>query len=204
MTADKIIYKISTFIPDMHGWCTVDKASYIAKIILDKQLKNGVELGVFGGRSLVSFGFAFAETGGVITGIDPWKVNASLEGTNSEENDEWWAKLDYEFFLNYTQDKILEAELENTIRLMRMKSSEAIRFFDDNSLDFIHQDSNHSEEISCDEVNRWHSKLKSGGVWVADDTNWKTTQRAQTLLVEKGFTEIYSAPNSEWKVYIKN
>jgi hypothetical protein len=57
MTADKIIYKISTFIPDMHGWCTVDKASYIAKIILDKQLKNGVELGVFGGRSLVSFRF---------------------------------------------------------------------------------------------------------------------------------------------------
>lgn len=200
---ESVSKKIEEHIPGMHGWCTIEKAQKIAQIIVDNNLKVGAELGVFGGRSLIAFGFAFKETGGKITGIDPWEASASLEGKNDEANDEWWAKIDYNFFFNYTLHRIVETELESVIDIMRMKSDQAVHNFGDNSLDFIHQDSNHSEEISCDEVHRWYSKLRTGGYWIADDTNWATTAKAQRLLLEKGFKEIYCAPNSEWKIYIK-
>jgi len=82
-----------------------------------------------------------------------------------------------------------------------MKSSDAVKIFDDHSIDFLHQDSNHSEEISCMEVELYHNKVKPGGTWVFDDTNWPTTKKAQDLLVSKGYTEVYDS--GEWKVYLR-
>jgi hypothetical protein len=69
------------------------------------------------------------------------------------------------------------------------------------SIDFLHQDSNHSEEISCEEVELYHSKVKPDGIWCFDDTDWSTTKKAQQLLLTKGYTEVYNAVS--WKIYRK-
>ena len=37
----------------------------------------------------------------------------------------------------------------------------------------------------------WYNKVKPNGYIIFDDTNWTTTQKAQQLLVEKGFTNTY-------------
>jgi hypothetical protein len=100
-----------------------------------------------------------------------------------------------------TVNIIRQVNLESVVTLARKKSAEAVLDFEDGSLDLVHQDSNHSEQISCDEVERWTPKLKVGGFWIADDTNWPTTQKAQKLLVEKGYTELYDS--GSWKVYRK-
>ena len=83
--------------------------------------------------------------------------------------------------------------------LIRAKSSEVYEKFTDESIDFLHQDSNHSEKISCEEVELYHKKVKKNGIWVFDDTNWDTTKKAQELLVSYGYEEIYDS--GTWKVY---
>jgi hypothetical protein len=181
----------------IEGWCSRQKAIKMMEYI-DESTKLCVELGVWGGRSLLPIAM---KCHGDVYGIDAWNVSASLEGKNDVSNDEWWSKINYNKMYNYTHTLMNTYNCDN-VKLLRMKSSEAVRLFDDTSIDFLHQDSNHSEETSCLEVELYHNKVKPGGIWVFDDTNWKTTIKAQNLLLEKGYTEIYDS--GEWKIYKRN
>ena len=87
------------------------------------------------------------------------------------------------------------------MHVMRERSDVAIRQVEDASVAVLHQDSNHSEQISSAEVMLWTPKLRSGGYWVADDTDWVTTRRAQALLLQKGFALLED--HTTWKVFRK-
>lgn len=178
----------------IEGWCTKEKAIKMAELITD-DTKLCVELGVFGGRSLLPLGIMCK---GDVVGIDAWKVESSLTGINDKTNDEWWAKIDYNKMKNYTHNLMKKYNCNN-VKLIQMESSEAIKFFADESISFLHQDSNHSEKISCVEVELYHKKVKKNGIWVFDDTNWETTKKAQELLVSYDYIEIYDS--GTWKIY---
>jgi len=181
----------------IEGWCNRDKAIKMMEYI-DDSTKVSVELGVWGGKSLLPIAF---KCKGDVYGIDAWNVSASLEGKNDVANDEWWSKINYNDMYNYTH-RLMDSHKCDNVKLLRMKSSDAVKIFDDHSIDFLHQDSNHSEETSCMEVDLYYNKVKPGGTWVFDDTNWPTTKKAQDLLVSKGYTEVYDS--GEWKVYKRN
>lgn len=180
----------------IEGWCTREKAIKMMEYIPENGV--AVELGVWGGRSLLPIAM---KCSGTVYGIDAWDVDASLEGKNDIANDEWWSKLNYNGMYNYAQN-LMKTNGCTNVKLIRMKSCDSIILFEDNSIDFLHQDSNHSEEVSCIEVELYHTKLKSGCYWCFDDTNWPTTKKAQDLLVSKGFTEIFDS--GSWKIYRKN
>jgi len=201
---DEVLAQISEIVPKLEGWCTVEKAVRIARLIFQNQLRNCVELGVFAGRSMIPIALTVNHCypKGRLHAIDPWKKQAALEGTNDPANDEWWAKLDYEHWYQYTCDKIVKYGVGSVVQVMRMTSQEAVDLFTDGSLDFLHQDANHSEETSTAEVKRWSSKVRSGGYWIFDDTNWATTKKAQKMLVsDYGFKEI--SDHETWKIYKK-
>jgi len=164
----------------VEGWCTREKAIKIMESIPD-DATLAVELGVWGGRSLLPIAM---KCPGDVYGIDAWSQDASLEGTNNPLNDEWWEKVDYTRMYRYAQKLMDEYNCDN-VKLLKMKSCQAVRLFDDSTIDFLHQDSNHSRETSCEEVELYHSKVKPGGVWCFDYTNWETTQPAEELLVSK-------------------
>ena len=176
------------------GWCTKEKAIKMMEYINDDSIC--VELGVWGGKSLLPIAIKSKNS---VYGIDAWSKDASLEGKNDIANDEWWSKIDYSKMYNYTHNLMRKYKLN--VNLLRMKSITAVKFFEENSIDFLHQDSNHSEKITCLEVDLYHLKIKPGGIWVFDDTNWPTTKKAQDLLVSKGFVELYDS--GEWKIYQK-
>jgi hypothetical protein len=138
---------------------------------------------------------------GYAAGIDPWEAAPCLEGKNDRENDEWWAKIDYEAIYEEFVRAMVNAGLTRYCRVMRERSDTAIRLFADETVDVLHQDGNHSEEVSCAEVALWTPKLRRGGYWVSDDTDWATTQRAQTLILDSGFDLIEDHGN--WRVYRK-
>ena len=181
----------------IEGWCTREKVIKMMEYIPDSA-KLAVELGVWGGRSLLPI--AMKCTGDVY-GIDAWDVSASLEGKNDIANDEWWNKMDYNKMYNYTHTLMQKYNCYN-VKLLRMKSVDAVKLFGDHTIDFLHQDSNHSEETSCAEVEVYHTKVKENGIWCFDDTNWPTTKKAQELLFSKGYTEIYDS--GSWKIYKKS
>ena len=140
-----------------------------------------------------------AQNSGQAHGIDPFTASAAVDGTNDQANSEWWRGIDFEEIARGAQEALDRLGLSNHARLIRMNSSEVAACYEDGSIDVLHQDSNHSEEVSCQEVALWHSKIRAGGYWIADDTNWTSTQKAQRELVAFGFVELED--HATWKVY---
>lgn len=189
---------IDVTLPVLPGWCTQEKGKRMAALATGASLC--VELGVFGGRGLVALALPLREQGfGRVHGIDPYTPAAALEGTNDPANEEWWGKLDYEGIFRVAQSAIDNVGLHNFAQIVRMLSREAVRSYADGSIDVLHQDSNHSEEVSCEEVSLWTPKVRVGGYWIFDDTNWPSTRRAQQALVAAGFEQLED--HGSWKVY---
>ena len=186
---DNLIETITNHLP---GWCTEAKAKRIMRIVVAAEARLVVELGVFGGRSFVPLALgvkAVSPTGKAI-GLDPYEAAPTLEGTNDPANDKYWAAMDFAPIAAAAQRGIEQAGVAEIATLVRKRSLDAVADFEDGTIDVLHQDSNHSEEVSCAEVDAWVRKIRPGGVWIVDDANWPSTQAAQRKLASLGFTPL--------------
>ena len=78
------------------GWCSREKALVIARTVLRERPNTCVEIGVFGGRSLVPCAAALRHIGsGEIYGIEAWSPAVAIENVTNEANDDWWSKIDF-------------------------------------------------------------------------------------------------------------
>lgn len=187
-------------LPGLPGWCTVEKGLRMAELARLSSLC--VELGVFGGRGLVAMAATLRDQGfGQAHGIDPYTIDAALEGTNDVLNSEWWSSLDLGEIARTTQVTLERLGLDPWARLIWERSQDVVSRYENESIDVLHQDSNHSEEVTCAEVALWAPKIKPGGHWVFDDTDWITTQKAQRDLEALGFEMLED--HGGWKVYRK-
>jgi FkbM family methyltransferase len=175
---------LEQILPGLHGWCTLEKATELVSLIFDNDLHTCVEIGVFGGRSLLPMAMAIRHrgTGGVAWGVDPWTAQASLQGSNAPANDTWWASLDYEAVFRSFTEAVLANGLTTECRTLRLTSETAARIFDVTSIDLLHIDGNHADEVSLHDVRTWLPRVTDGGFIVMDDTDWPTTKRATSLL----------------------
>lgn len=193
------------------GWCSLEKAKRMARFVVEsaapahaptrsvtpRDVTAGVlcvELGVFGGRGVVAFGLAVKHclgSRGLVHGIDPYTAGAALEGTNDPANVQWWSRVSYEDIRTSAHAAVAQFGLSDVVRLIRERSLDVVDDYAPGVIDILHQDANHSEETSCAEVDAWTPKMRPGGVWIFDDTDWPTTKRAQKKLVEeKGYALI--------------
>ena len=172
-------------IKPMEGWCWEEKAIAMVELILAKRPKLIVEIGVFGGKSLIPQAMACELMGqGVVVGIDPWKKESAVEGSNDPVNNEWWDKLDLDDILKGCSKAIWQHGLDNRCLLMR-GGAEACRHVITSPIDILHIDGNHSEEVSTRDVGHWFPKVKQGGhIWF-DDFDWPSTQKANRILSAK-------------------
>ena len=181
--------QIDSVLPPLPGWCTPEKGKRIAHLAADMRAHLCVELGVFGGRSLVALALGLSlNKMGRVHGVDPFTKGASLEGTNAAENNDWWAKIDYEEIRSHAIRAVETNGLQSYVTMIREKSIDVVDRYVDGSIDILHQDSNHSAEVSTAEVRAWMPKLRLGGFWIFDDIDWETTHDAQKLLLDSGFT----------------
>ena len=168
-------------------WCNEVKAKVLFETILTLENPTIVEIGVFMGQSA----FVMMETmkrynvGGNFVAVDPWTKDAALEGSNADANAEWWSALNYEDIYNKFLECVEENGFTDFCRVVKAPSSDARRDFPHGvEIDVLHIDGNHSEEKSTEDVSLWLPLVKKGGYIIMDDTNWSSTQKAQTLLEE--------------------
>lgn len=167
----------------LEGWCTHDKAVHMAELINETRPDVLVEIGVFGGRGTIAMAMTCQHIGhGRVIGIDPWASSASTEGSIGPENEEWWSKLDHEAIYKCCLSVTRSLGCEDTVTYLRMHDTEALKHFEDNSIGFLHIDSNHSEEVSCRTVRDWVPKVKPGSYLIFDDTNWPSQAKALEML----------------------
>jgi len=116
----------------------------------------GVEVGVAEGE----FAETILQLGKVskLYGVDPFKP---LEG-----------------YRDYVFEKTFQRLYDTTMRtlmpytnwmLIQETSMEAVKHFDDNSLDFVYIDADHSYEHVLQDITEWAKKVKPGGIVSGDD-----------------------------------
>jgi len=188
------------YLNQLPGWCSAEKAKALAAVVRDLRPRISVEIGVFGGRSLIALASAHARfAGGIVYGIDPWSAEEALASVQETEHRVWWAKLDYEQIYTGCLRAIAECGLSTHCAVLRTTSACAADDF--TAVDLLHIDGNHSEEKSCSDAALWLPKLTPGGALFFDDVNWPSTARALQM-VRTACTEIGSV--NDCAIFLKN
>lgn len=184
--------RITRAITPLEGWCTPEKAAVLCDLILARRPGLIVEIGVWGGRSLIAMGIAAQEAGtGMVFGIDPWGAGEALEGDNGEAHNQWWKKIDFERIYSGFVSAVEANDLLSWCRWVRASSEDSKKMFAQQSINFLHLDSNHSEFCSCRDVASWMPKLSLNAIFVIDDTDWPTQIKAIQAIRDSGFKEIH-------------
>ena len=179
--------KVLLFQKAVPGWCTEEKASQMMDLIYEIKPQVCVEIGVFGGSSAYPTAAALKfMKSGLLFGIDPWSAAASTDGYSADDaNYQWWSQIDYnKIYMNYL-NLIRTQQLEPFCATYRMSSLDAIVFFQDESIDILHIDGNHSEESALRDAVLYFPKVKMGGYIWFDDVNWNTTAQAVSYLLTR-------------------
>ena len=146
---------------------------------------NIVEIGVHGGGSLLR---TFDEIEGrncSLYGIDCWE-NIIECGINGISNDFWEEESLKKFLSLHKQNRTnLENILEkydksDQVTLIHGFSTEPniIGRFEDNTIDLLYIDGDHSFDGCYNDLKNWYPKLKTGGFILNDDYSWETVKNA--------------------------
>lgn len=163
------------------GWCQWEKALDLAGLVLRERPTTCVELGVYGGRSLLPVALALQHNQhGCVYAVDPWDNVAPTEGIQPSD-ERWWATADLAPIHAGFMAAVTERNLWPHVRVLHTDSRRAAPAFLDRPIDMLHVDGNHSEEVSSRDVSLYLPMVRSGGwVWL-DDTDWASIQRAVQL-----------------------
>jgi predicted O-methyltransferase YrrM len=163
------------------GWCSREKAIAIAHTVLQERPKTCVEIGIFGGRSLVPCAAALRHIGaGEIYGIEAWSPNIAIQNVTNEANDDWWSKVDFARIKREFYQFVAITDLTRHVRVIEAPSGRAAALFD--QIDFLPIDGSHSVINAAEDVILYARKVRSGGIVVFDDVNWQSTAPARELL----------------------
>lgn len=178
--------KIGDFIIIDQGGASPNKLNNI----IIKKLKSlnessiFIEVGVFGGGSLLEFHKIINNNKCKMYGVDKWDNQKMMNGI--EEH--LWNKNHWQEYINIQRScyetlcKIIETYNYN-IKLIKLeeKGIETVYDnFEENSIDFIHIDGDHSYKSVTADCKTYLKKMKKGGVMLFDDWNWSETKKAIT------------------------
>lgn len=190
----------------LQGWCSHKKAGILIDIILKIEPKNILEIGVWGGKSLMPMAYALKTLNkGKIYGIDPWDSNESIQYVMNEHNLAYWSYTDHDAVYETLKSQITNFALDDYVQLIRSTSAAASAL---GTLDILHIDGNHSEETSFLDVTKWAPFVRSGGYIILDDMTWYennvfTTAKAASWLDENCIKIAEISEDSVWGIWIK-
>lgn len=196
---------VDHYLSHMHGWTTVQRGQEMCAAILELKHPVAVAIGVFSGRSVIAMGFAMREMGnGMVIGIDPYKIDAAIEGEGDYADKEWWTnRADLERMSTYAIRQIWDHRLDQWATIIRTSSQYVSHLFPE--IGVLEIDGNHSEEASTRDVLLYLPRVIKGGYIFADDVSWSTTQKAMSMLDEKCelISEVNPEGNSSYRIYRK-
>ena len=94
--------------------------------------------------------------------IDPWMASAYEKGAQPESYE------DQKFFTDRFNETVQRLDPYNAI-IHRNTSEEALRQFEDNSLDFVYIDGNHDFLNVTFDIHHWLKKVRPGGILAGHD-----------------------------------
>lgn len=188
------------------GWCCTEKASHIMDLIYETHPEVCVEIGVFSGASAYPAAAALAYLKkGRLYAIDPWNIEECTKGyLEIDENVRWWRESNLEHALKKFNRILSIKRLFPFCRIMRMTSYQASAYFKDESIDILHIDGNHSENMSFADVKMYLPKVKKGGYIWFDDANWNSTKKSVHYLMQFCSLDVNKSIDNSCCLFRKN
>jgi len=138
--------------------------SDLPKFFVDQGYKVGAEIGVYKGE----FTILLCSADLYIYAIDPWIAYSEEESQKRQD-----------FLYGHTQRQLKRFK---NCTIIRKASMEAVKDFDNESLDFVYIDGDHSfKAIACDIV-EWEKKVRKGGVVSGHDYRGQTSRYVQAIV----------------------
>lgn len=118
--------------------------------------------------------------------VDPWKEFDKISywdcSNVSQEKQEAKYRIAVETLKKYGERS----------KIVRKTSEEGSKMFDNNSLDFVYIDANHSYEACKEDIRLWWPKIKEGGVIAGDDYGKKFgVKKAVDEFVKKNNQQLF-------------
>ncbi len=152
----------------------------LPEFFVEMGFKVGAEIGVDKGE----FTQKFCQAGLKMFAIDPWKYDDDYVDSRTQE------RLDS----LYEHTKGVLAPYPDS-KIIRKTSMEAVKDFEDKSLDFVYIDGNHQLKYVIEDLFEWSKKVKTGGIICGHDyiyTNPRTPA---------GICHVIPAVNAYTKAY---
>ena len=157
------------FYHNIDGWFNFE-ALYREMVVEAQDKAEFVEIGAWKGRSTAFMGVEIINSDKDIT----YHVIDHFQGSDEhqQENEVINGSLKDVFLKNIEP-------ISHRVNLWPVPSLEAVKYFADNSLDFVFIDGSHDYESVKKDIQAWLPKVKSGGVLAGDDyATWPGVKQA--------------------------
>ena len=174
------------------GWCSQLKSDAIIDCVMETCIGVNnpvcVEIGVYGGKSLLPFGLALKNLDkGIVYGIDPWSNQEAVVGYNHPSHQQFWGNIDLKRMYDICVSGINQLHLEEFVFLLKTTSDNAKQIGD---INVLHIDGQHTEQLLRD-INKYATKVVRGGYCFVDDVEWSEhTLKSVPLMEELGFGKV--------------
>jgi predicted O-methyltransferase YrrM len=173
--------RLLTAVTALEGWCSPQKSLLLYSLTRSHKPKTVVEIGIYGGRSIVPIAAALKDNGvGQVYGIETWSGSAATSYRTNIANDFWWQNIDFPKLKGDFLQFVVQHQLQDTIRVVEAASDRCAGLFD--RIDLLHIDGGHSTYGAAQDVVNYVSKVPSGGIIVYDDINWPSTAAGLDIL----------------------
>lgn len=155
----------------VYGWCSDEKAAAFAQLVLDVQPEVCVEIGVFGGKSLLPVASALKALGkGVVIGIDPFDGEVASKNYDPilESSDvAYWAQVDFKGLYSHLANQLRKYSLNEYVLLIKNTSDTPTFLLP--PIDILYIDGCLTEAASSQDVSLYLPLVKKGGyIWVSN------------------------------------
>lgn len=136
----------------------LDRVSLITNILISRDYSVGVEVGSFKGEFAKEL---LERWGGTLYLVDIWKD--VIHGYDDFSN-----QLNYDFNIFEKTINNIDKFDERAV-MIRTSSKNASKLFQNESLDFVYIDANHSYDSVKEDIELWLPKIKTGGILCGHD-----------------------------------
>lgn len=181
------------------GWCSLQKQTALASIVVAIRPTITVEIGVWCGKSCIPIALAHKQIGyGRVIAVDPWQGDASVEGQINPADKEWWNdQSKHDWALSEFRRATRQFDVEARIEVQRIPSD---KFECTDEIGLFHCDGNHGSQAMTD-VKKVCPKVALGGFVVLDDLNWsgRAVSDSVAWIEQNGFRRLYVVDDGETK-----
>ncbi|NNM56981.1 class I SAM-dependent methyltransferase [Acidocella sp.] len=177
---------IRAVLPQLEGWCSLQKALWLAELVTKMSGTRIGEIGVYGGKSLIPMALAARNRpGAMVYAIEPWSNSVAVEQATSGDNDQWWREVDLNKVKLGFISAVMDCGLAGVVKLIELPSDEARCAFQamrGYRFDLLHIDGSHAEGQALADVKDWLPLMAPDGILVLDDIGWETVTKARDYL----------------------